>query len=215
MTPRTTAAIGLFALLAVSGCTSSFNANDVTRSLSASPSGAAPNAIFPSPARTTPPDLSSPTLAPTDSTLLPPTDPGAVVHAYYDAINAQDYAQAWRLGGDNLGGSYATFAAGFNDTVSDVLDIIGEAGGTVSVRITALHTDGSQHSYEGTYTFSGSVIVGAHIWLIGQGGGTGAYPLVHPGAFCAPIGAIGVTATGTLMKCTSQPPGTEARWRHE
>ncbi len=35
---------------------------------------------------------------------------------------------------------------------------------------------------------------------------------VHPGAFCAPVGAYGTTQKGTLMKCTSKD-GQEARWR--
>jgi hypothetical protein len=150
-----------------------------------------------------------------------PVDPATVVQAYYDAINAGDYAQAWRLGGDNLGGSYSTFAAGFNNTVSDQLEIMGESGDTVQVDITALNSDGSQQSYACAYTVNGSAIVGARIALVSGdgsssgGGGGGSYPIVHPGAFCSPVDAVGITVDGTLMECTSKPPGSEARWRHE
>ena len=35
---------------------------------------------------------------------------------------------------------------------------------------------------------------------------------VHPGAFCTPLGATGVTSTGRHMRCTS-PDGKQARWR--
>lgn len=37
-------------------------------------------------------------------------------------------------------------------------------------------------------------------------------PTVHPGAYCSPAGAAGVTAAGTAMRC-SAPDGGRARWR--
>ncbi|MGH3415501.1 MAG: hypothetical protein ACRDSS_03440 [Actinocrinis sp.] len=138
----------------------------------------------------------------------------AVVRAYFDAINAGDYAQAWRLGGDKLGGSYEAFAEGFSDTVSDTLDIVGTSGDAVSVSFKALHTDGGEQSFVGTYVVNGSVIIRAYVSLTSQSGGNaGGLPIVHPGAFCAPVGSRGVTDRGTLMRCTSKPGGTEARWR--
>jgi hypothetical protein len=36
---------------------------------------------------------------------------------------------------------------------------------------------------------------------------------VHPGAYCEPRGATGVTTAGTPMVCTSKGPGTQPRWR--
>lgn len=36
---------------------------------------------------------------------------------------------------------------------------------------------------------------------------------VHPGAFCAPEGALGHTTTGTLMRCTRKAGEDRARWR--
>jgi hypothetical protein len=35
-------------------------------------------------------------------------------------------------------------------------------------------------------------------------------PIVHPGAFCSPLGAQGQTVLGTSMSCSGDP----ARWRH-
>lgn len=36
---------------------------------------------------------------------------------------------------------------------------------------------------------------------------------VHPGAFCAPAGALGYTSAGTLMRCSYKTGDTRARWR--
>lgn len=36
---------------------------------------------------------------------------------------------------------------------------------------------------------------------------------VHPGAFCAPEGAIGYTVKGTKMRCTFKSSDIRARWR--
>ena len=38
-------------------------------------------------------------------------------------------------------------------------------------------------------------------------------PIVHPGAFCAPVGAIGYTIKGKLMRCTRKDGEDRARWR--
>ncbi|GGM83226.1 hypothetical protein GCM10007977_100710 [Dactylosporangium sucinum] len=43
------------------------------------------------------------------------------------------------------------------------------------------------------------------------GGGGG--PIVTPGAFCSPEGAIGYTSKGTKMRCTRKPGEDRARWR--
>ncbi len=39
-----------------------------------------------------------------------------------------------------------------------------------------------------------------------------ALPVVHPGAFCAPPGALGVTTKGTLMVCKLDSKGLRYRW---
>lgn len=36
---------------------------------------------------------------------------------------------------------------------------------------------------------------------------------VHPGAFCSPEGALGYTSKGTLMRCSTKPGDSRARWR--
>jgi hypothetical protein len=92
----------------------------------------------------------------------PAADPASVVGAYYNAINAHDYATAWNLGGKNLGGSYASFSSGFADTANDVLTVNGESGDTVDVQVHAVHTDGSTADYSGTYTVqSGEIVQGS------------------------------------------------------
>jgi hypothetical protein len=47
----------------------------------------------------------------------------------------------------------------------------------------------------------------------GASSSTGSTQVVHPGAFCAPVGAQGVTSRGTPMKCTTTATDTRARWR--
>ena len=42
---------------------------------------------------------------------------------------------------------------------------------------------------------------------------TSALPIVHPGAFCAPEGAQGVTSRGTRMTCKTSSTDSRARWR--
>jgi outer membrane biosynthesis protein TonB len=37
--------------------------------------------------------------------------------------------------------------------------------------------------------------------------------VVHPGAFCSPVGARGVTSKGTPMRCTLKSGEPRARWR--
>jgi hypothetical protein len=38
-------------------------------------------------------------------------------------------------------------------------------------------------------------------------------PIVHPGAFCSPEGAIGYTSAGTRMRCTLKAGESQPRWR--
>ena len=38
-------------------------------------------------------------------------------------------------------------------------------------------------------------------------------PVVHPGAFCAPAGALGATEKGTPMVCRTSATDTRNRWR--
>lgn len=105
----------------------------------------------PAPAATT---ATSPTATPAPTA----QDPEAVVSAFYAAINAQDYATAWKLGGSNLGSSYSDFAAGFAGTVHDSLTITGVQGSTVDVHLEALESDGSTKVYDGFYIVGNGAI---------------------------------------------------------
>jgi cytoskeletal protein RodZ len=103
------------------------------------------------------------TVAPTPRPTVParpPTGPAAIVRAYFAAINSHDYARAWSLGGQNAGGSYASFVSGFSTTATDTLAIVSVSGDVVTARLTAVQTDGAVDTYQGTYTVHHGVIVG-------------------------------------------------------
>lgn len=97
----------------------------------------------------------------TDGATTDETGPEATVTAYFDAINNRDFAAAWELGGKNLNQDYDTFVAGFATTQRDDLTVTGTSGEDVSVTVVARETDGTQTTYEGTYTVSGGVITSA------------------------------------------------------
>ena len=89
----------------------------------------------------------------------------AVVQQFYQDINAGDYSDAWALGGDNIGGSdYTGWVAGYDTTVSISLGAFSAFGSDqVQASLSALQSDGTTKTYEGTYTVSGGVIVAANI----------------------------------------------------
>jgi hypothetical protein len=91
------------------------------------------------------------------------TQAADVVQRYYAAINAKDYATAWALGGQNLGGSYQDFVDGFADTLQDSLTVVSTQGQTVQIELDAEQTDGSHRYYAGTYTVNDGVIVAADV----------------------------------------------------
>ncbi|MGW5568839.1 hypothetical protein ACWEWD_36205 [Streptomyces tendae] len=97
----------------------------------------------------------------TDGTTTDETGPEATVTAYFDAINNRDFTAAWELGGRNLNQDYDTFVAGFATTQRDDLTVTGTSGDDVSVTVVAWETDGTQTTFEGTYTVSGGVITSA------------------------------------------------------
>jgi len=138
-------------LLASAGCTSAITTG-AGQATTAPPGIATPTQVqvpTPSPpALPQTPAVSSP--AASTSAVAPSTSvlgPAAVVEAFYAAINSGDYYAAWLLGGDNLGESYAAFAAGFSDTLSDQLTITGTSGHSVDVDLVAQHTDGTRHEF--------------------------------------------------------------------
>ncbi|TQK52228.1 hypothetical protein FBY35_2656 [Streptomyces sp. SLBN-118] len=116
-----------------------------------------------------PPSPASPkptvTLSPTSRkrTVSPTRDAASTVEDYFAAINARDYRRAWDLGGRSLGGSYSAFRSGFAETSWDTVHIVGVRGGTVTVTLDALQTDGTVRSFAGTYTVRDGVIVDADI----------------------------------------------------
>ncbi|MFF4474449.1 hypothetical protein ACFYZ3_33455 [Streptomyces sp. NPDC001599] len=97
----------------------------------------------------------------TEDTTSDGSGPEATVTAYFDAINNRDFATAWELGGKNLDQDYDSFVAGFETTLRDDVTVTGTSGDDVSVTVVARETDGTQTTYEGTYTVSGGVITSA------------------------------------------------------
>jgi hypothetical protein len=95
------------------------------------------------------------------------TGPAAAVRAYVAAINGHHYARAWRLGGQNAGGSYASFVSGFGTTARDTLTIVAVSGDVVTARLTAQQTDGTSTAYQGTYTVHHGVITGFDVLQVG------------------------------------------------
>jgi len=93
------------------------------------------------------------------------TNASAVVMQFYQDLSNHDYADAWSLGGDNIGGSdYNGWAAGYATTASITVTSYGTwSDGTVWADISALQTDGTTRTYSGTYTVANGVIVSANI----------------------------------------------------
>jgi len=93
------------------------------------------------------------------------TNASAVVMQFYQDLSNHDYADAWSLGGDNIGGSdYNGWVAGYATTASvDVTSYGTWNDGTVWADISALQTDGTTRTYSGIYTVANGVIVSANI----------------------------------------------------
>ena len=93
------------------------------------------------------------------------TNASAVVMQFYQDLSNHDYADAWSLGGGNIGGSdYNGWAAGYATTASITVTSYGTwSDGTVWADISALQTDGTTRTYSGTYTVANGVIVSASI----------------------------------------------------
>jgi hypothetical protein len=93
------------------------------------------------------------------------TNGPAVVLQFYQDLNDHNYQAAWNLGGDNIGGSdYNGWVAGYATTASVTVDAYGTYDdGTVWTHLSAVQTDGSVKTYDGTYTVSSGVIVSANM----------------------------------------------------
>ncbi|HZC63790.1 MAG TPA: protein kinase [Streptosporangiaceae bacterium] len=106
---------------------------------------------------------SSPTVGAAAATVSPPT----VVKRYYAAISRRAYLRAWQLGGDHTTSSFASFKAGFSDTVRDVVVITGWQGYTVTADFKAVHKNGTVSSYTGTYVVGNGVITSFSVHQVG------------------------------------------------
>lgn len=127
------------------------------------PGGPQPTVTLTTPASASASSMPSQSPSPSPSASPSATGPATVVVAYYAAINAHDYKQAWSLGGHNLQSNYQTFASGYSGTKHDSVTILGVKGDTVTVSLTAQQNDGSSKSFEGTYTVVGGQITKANL----------------------------------------------------
>jgi len=98
----------------------------------------------------------------------PPSGPAAVVTAYFGDINAHRYRAAYDIEeAVHSQMSFAGFRAGFAGTERDTVQIVGVSGDVVTIRLSALQTDGTVKYYAGTYTIAGGHIVAANIQQVG------------------------------------------------
>jgi eukaryotic-like serine/threonine-protein kinase len=112
-----------------------------------------------------PTPTASPTSPATPATKTAAT-PKSVVEAYFAAINDGNFAKAWRLGGDNLGESYHSFVAGFDNTANVAVTSLRTTGDNVNVQTTATETTGQVQHYALVYIVQGGVIVYGKATLI-------------------------------------------------
>jgi len=156
-----TAALGLALLAALGFVGYTFLAG--SPHAASSPPAAANHAVTRPGRSWTPPGPGPSRAAPSPHPTAPartPVRPTAIVRAYVAAINGHHYARAWRLGGQNTGGSYPSFVSGFTGTAQDTLTIVSVSGDVVTARLSARQTDGSVNTYRGTYTVHHGVITG-------------------------------------------------------
>ena len=93
--------------------------------------------------------------------------PSGTVKAYFAALNHHDYAKAWRLGGRHTGNSYTAYVNGYDTTARDTVSILSVSGNVVTARITALQTDGTIKTFQGTYTVNRGVITLFNVQRVG------------------------------------------------
>ncbi len=161
-------AVGAVGILGAGGCSGGGGSD--TGVAPASTSVAAPASTSSAPAEATA-TVTSTVTASAEKSAPPPPAPStssslsaeATVVAYFDAINAQEYREAWELGGKNLAGDYEAFVDGLVGTERDTVRILGVEGDTVRAELEALQTDGSLKVFEGAYTVRSGVITAADV----------------------------------------------------
>lgn len=134
------------------------------------PAPSAPVVINNSPTiivQTPPPPTSTVYVPITSSVPSYVSDNEGVVQEYYNDLSSGDFQDAWNLGGNNLNGNagYNQWVAGYDTTESISLNTWSyyPDSNAVGVTITALQSNGETYTYQGSYTVSGGVIVGADI----------------------------------------------------
>jgi serine/threonine protein kinase len=97
-------------------------------------------------------DSATPLAPATTTVTVPPpkTDPATIVREYFAAINHQRYYLAWELTPRTQ--PEPQFAAGFDGTAKDIVQIVSVSGDVVTARLAAQQTNGTVKYYEGTYT---------------------------------------------------------------
>jgi len=94
--------------------------------------------------------------------------PGAVVRAFFRAVNNHNYARAWQLNSAAHSlSSYAAFKRGFAQTAQDTVTITGVSGDVVSVQIASAQTNGTTKYFQGSYTVQNGMIAIASIQQTG------------------------------------------------
>jgi serine/threonine protein kinase len=88
------------------------------------------------------------------------SDPGAVVRAYYKAINNADFSRAWALGGKNLGQNFTAFATGLAQYSNIGIMSLTSTGNTVTARAREVGIDGETNVINLTFTVANGVITG-------------------------------------------------------
>jgi hypothetical protein len=102
---------------------------------------------------------------PTSTTTITkaPSTSGAVVQAYFAAIDHHNYRLAWHLGGRNTGDTFRQYKLGFIGTAHDTVRILGQSGDTARAKIIARQEDGSRKVFQGTYTIVNGTIVDSRV----------------------------------------------------
>lgn len=115
------------------------------------------------------PAPSAPPVSPASSS---PSDPASVVQAYYNAINDNNWNEAWNLGGDNISAQKdegeQRFIQGFAGTAHDNLTVDSVSGDDVSITLHAEQSDGSCKGYQGDYIvdMNQGAISSATLWAV-------------------------------------------------
>jgi hypothetical protein len=99
----------------------------------------------------------------TTTATVAPSRPGAVVQAYFAAIDHHNYRLAWHLGGKNTGDTFRQYRLGFVGTAHDTVRILRQSGDTATAKIIARQDDGSRKVFQGTYTVVNGAIVDSRV----------------------------------------------------